>query len=238
MTRKRRRAGVAVVAVLFSVGSAASAAAQWPMAAIGVVEYDTKETFLLLGGVSASPGGSGMRPLIGVQAYFLSFDAGTSNTSVTTVKPYVGLRNNYSAGSAHLAVGYAFSSKDLGGPVSASVSDQGEGTVVSGGLDHWGTGGPWGFQVLGAYNFGTEALWTRGRATTRLGQSVGGKQKRFGGEVAFLNGSGYQAVQPGAILEFHSGNGHILGLGAGMKFFDGGGNAVYFKAEGRLPLVR
>ena len=91
--------------------------------------------------------------------------------------------------------------------------------------------------MLGSYNFDSESFWGRGRVTRRIA-SAGQAQKRFGGEVAFLSGSGYSAWQPGAVFEMHNGRGGILGLGAGMKFFEGGDNAVYFKIEGVVPVAR
>ena len=108
---------------------------------------------------------------------------------------------------------------------------------MSGGLDHWGTGSPLGYQLLGSYNFGSESYWTRGRVTTRVADRSPG-QVRLGGEVALLGGEGYSAWQPGAVLEFHNGAGRILGLGAGMKIFDGGDDAFYVRVEGVLPLSR
>ena len=151
-------------------------------------------------------------------------------------KPYACLGNNYGSGTVYGTVGYAISNKDT--PIATpSTNDIGDGVVVAGGWDHWGSGGPWGHQVLGSYNFDSEAFWGRGRLTRRLSMT-GAAQKRFGGEVAFLSGDGYSAVQPGVIYEMHNGRGSILGLGAGMKFFEGAGNAVYFKIEGVLPVAR
>lgn len=229
--------GVFAVVAGLALASAAPAAAQWHATAIGVAEYDTKETLLLLAGLSASPGGRGVSPIIGVQGYHLGLDGGTAGrTNVFVVKPYAGLSSNYGAGSVYGTLGYAFSNKDVPVPTT-STNDIGDGVVIAGGWDHWGTGGPWGHQLLGSYNFDSEAFWGRGRVTRQIASS-GQAQKRFGGEVAFLSGAGYSAWQPGAVFEMHNGRGGILGLGAGMKFFEGGDNAVYFKVEGVLPVAR
>ena len=224
---------VGLVAVM-----ASTASAQWHATAIGVAEVDTKETLLLLGGLSASPGGKGISPSIGLQAYHIGYDGGTSRTNVFTVKPYAGLANNYDGGSVHANLGYAFSNKSGISGLNVSGADAGEGVVLAGGWDQWGTGSPWGQQILGSYNFGSESFWGRGRLSKRITPS-GASQRRLGGEVAYLNGKGYSAVQPGAVLEFHNGRGSILGVGAGMKFFgNSGGNAVYFKVEGVVPVAR
>lgn len=221
------------VAAALLVTIPVAAAAQWNSTAIGVAEFDTQETLLLLAGVSASPGGLGVAPLIGVQGSYLGFDGGADRVDVFTVRPYAGLRSGYQGGSVYGTLGYAFSNRaeDVG-PVAA---DRGSGVVVSGGLDHWGTGGPLGFQLLGSYNFGSEAYWTRGRVTTRVNPTG---RVRVGGELALLGGDSYEAWQPGAVLEWHGGGGRILGLGAGMKMFDDADDAFYFRVEGVLPLSR
>lgn len=228
----RSRATCIAMAGALLLAAAPAASAQWNATAIGVAEYDTEQTLLLLAGVSASPGGVGLAPLVGVQANFLTFDA-PDRVEVFTVRPYAGLRSGYEGGSVYGTVGYAFSNRDEDvGPVAA---DRGSGVVVSGGLDHWGTGGPLGYQLLGSYNFGSEAYWTRGRVTTRTGES---SRMRVGGEVALLGGDGYSAWQPGAVLEWHNGSGRILGLGAGMKLYENADDAFYVRVEGVLPLSR
>lgn len=217
--------------------AASPAAAQWAATGIGVAEVDTDQTLLLLAGISASPGGAGgIAPLFGVQGYYLTYDAGASRANVTAIRPYAGLRSGFTGGSMYGTVGYAFSNRETQ-TLGAVIADRGEGVVVSGGVDVWGTGGPLGYQALASYNFGSESFWGRGRVTRRLGEA-GVTQRRAGAEVAFLAGRGYSAVQPGALLEFHREGGQIIGLGAGGKFFTGGGTAAYVKVETVLPLLR
>lgn len=233
------RSGGVAGGLMILLFSASTAAGQWHASAVGVAEYDTKQTLLLLAGLSASPGGRGVAPVIGVQGYHLGFDNGPGRTNVFVVRPYVGLENNYDGGQYGANIGYSFSNEDVSGFLTSVAADQGSGTVVSANWDHWGrTGELNGYQVLGSYNFNSDALWARGRYT-RLLNSSGPSQRRFGGEVAYLEGHGYNAWQPGAVLELHDAKGNILGLGAGLKFFgNGGGNAVYFKVEGVVPLFR
>ena len=234
------RSGAAVVGLMFSILSAGTASAQWHSSAVGVLEYDTKQTWLTLAGVSASPGSKGIQPIIGLQGYALGYKSGSTQTHVFTSQPYVGLANNYNGGALAGTVGYAFTSNSVSAPVRSTVTgDQGKGVVTSGSWDQWGTGGPVGYQVLASYNWGgSKSLWTRGRVTTNLTPG-GPSQRRVGVELAYLEGKGYSAYQPGGVLEFHDPRGNILGLGAGMKFFgNGAGNAVYFKVEGVVPLMR
>jgi hypothetical protein len=240
MKRTTGRAVVAVVGLMYSILSAGTASAQWHSSFVGVGEVDTKHTALLLGGVSASPGGMGVVPDLGVQGYYLTYNGFPSRVNVYVLKPYVGLNDNYNGGTVGANIGYDFVNRNGQTPVgvTATAAEQGKGVVVSGNWDYWGTGGPTGYQALGSYNFGSKSLWTRGRVTERVRQN-GPSQTRVGAEVAYLEGAGYSAIQPGGVLEFHDAKGNIFGLGAGMKFFGhGGGNAVYFKAETVLPLMR
>ena len=225
-------------AAMVALAVAMPAQAQWSVTGLGVAEYATDGALFFLAGLSTSPGGRGVSPILGVQASEVSFDNGPSRTNVFAVKPYVGLSNNYGSGSVNGTVGYSFSNRDQGTRIlTTSGNDVGTGVVVSAGWDHWGTGGPWGHQLLGSYNFDSEALWTRGRITRRISAS-GPSQRRLGGEVAFLTGDGYTAWQPGAILELHNGRGGILGLGAGARIPDTGKAAAYFKVEGVVPFSR
>ena len=234
---KSMKALLALTAALSisTVAPGAASAQKWSATAIGVAEYDTDQTMLLLAGISAGPGGRGWSPRVGVQGYVLSYDAGLSRTNVTSIKPYVGMRNGFEGGSVGFNLGYAFTDKNKPNP--AIIEDRGGGPVVSGGLDYWGMGGPLGYQLLGSYALDSESIWTRGRVTTRLANRPLGAS-RFGGEVAYLHGRGYSAWQPGVILEYNTSAGRILALGSGMKFYEGGDNAVYFKVEGLLPIGR
>jgi hypothetical protein len=229
-----RLVSIAILGALLTAATATQAAAQtsWSGTAYGVGEYDTDQTFLILGGVVFGPSGMGWHPHLGVQAYNVSFDAGTARTSVTSVKPFVGLTNRFNDGAATLSVGYAFTNREV--PIASSaVGESGDGVVVSGGWQTYGSTTPLAYQLLGSYNFGSEAIWARGRATGKI-SGTGPKTQRLGGELAIFHEDNFTVWQPGAVLEFHSGS-SVLGLGAGMKFFEGGNN-VYFKVEGSLPL--
>jgi hypothetical protein len=230
------------ISIALALGVALAAApraveAQISSTLIGVAEYDTDGTLLLLSGISAGPGGLGWKPRVGVQGYFLRYDVPAGDVDVTAIRPWVGMRNSFTGGSASINVGYAFTNRDRDFVTPAIIEDGGEGVVLSGGWDYWGTGNSFGYQLLGSYNFGSEALWTRARGTVPM-QIRDNGQTRIGAEVAYLSGDNYYAFQPGAVLEFNNRGGRMFGLGAGMKFFKGGENAVYFKGEFTLPLSR
>jgi hypothetical protein len=238
-TEKLQRAavgGIVVLAALLTTTAAASA--QWSVTGVGVAEWDTNETLLLLAGVSASPAGPGVRPVFGITASRLSFDVGTSTVTTTSFRPSAGLRNNYPGGSAQARIGYAFTNRDTSAVAATDFVDSRDGVVITGQVDHWGTGGPLGWQWLGAYNFGAQSLWTRGRVTTRVGPPEP-RQIRVGGELAYMSGrDGFSAFAPGAVLEWHAGNGFILGTGIGRKLIRRGDDATYFRVEAVIPFVR
>lgn len=235
MERKAIRALLCAVTAL-SLSAGTAGAQRWGATAYGVAEYGTDEVALLLGGITAGPGGLGVHPRIGVQAYWLTFNP-TNRTNIFVVKPSVGLINVSHDGSIGGSVGYAFSSKDIAVPVSSAES--GQGVVVSGDAEYWGPNAhSLAYQALGSYNFGSSSLWTRGRVTAPLSVRANGAATRIGGEVAFLHGDNYRAWQPGVVLEFHNARNQILGLGAGAKLIQGGDTEGYVKIEGVLPLGR
>jgi len=227
---------IAIATLGLSLLGASPAAAQWSVGSYGVGEIDTKQTLLLLAGLNANPSGMGVKPLLSLQGYSLWYKSGALRTNVLAVTPAAGLIDNYDGGSVYGTIGYQFSNSNVsGGPIVGTT--EGRGVELSGGWDSWGTGGPWGHQVLASYNFGGKSFWGRGRVTKRISQS-GKASTRLGGEVAYLSGPGYHAVQPGVVWEWHSPSNQVLGLGAGAKFMTPGGSAAYFRVEGFLPLAR
>ncbi len=235
MTSTKMGAKIFAIAIVTSFAAAESAAAQWSAGAFGVAEYDTKQTLLLLAGVSASPKGLGVKPLLSLQAHSLGYASGSSRTNVFSVRPAAGLIDNYNGGAVYGSVGYAFTSNNIAGPVVAA--DHGDGLDVNAGWDYWGTGGRMGYQVLGSYNFGSKSFWGRAGATTLLSKH-GASSSRIGAEVAYLSGVGYSAVQPGGVYEWHFAGGQVLGAGAGAKFIgNGGGTAAYFKGQFYIPIA-
>lgn len=242
MITNLRRAALLGSFVCSLVAFARPAAAQWNVTGIGVAEYDTEETLLLLAGVSANPGGEGWSPLIGVQTYYLTYKLPTDDANVFAVRPYAGLQNNFPGGALSFTAGYAFVSGDgdggIQGPLGTSVVDNQDGVVLSTALDYWGTGGPLGYQLLGSYNFGGESFWGRGRVTSRISQLASGGQVRVGGEVAYASAGDFSMTQPGLVAEWHTGTGVILGFGVGRKIIKDADDATFFRVETVLPLSR
>jgi hypothetical protein len=232
----RARAIAMGAALLLTAGRGAMA--QWGVNSYGVLEGDTKQTYMVLGGLSASPAGRGLKPLVGLQAYYLTFDAGSSRTNEFNFHPSVGVVNSVEHGAYYATIGYAFSSKDNNNvaiPVATGV--RGKGVVLSAGAD-WSTPpGPMAYQALASYNFGSESFWGRGRATARVARS-GTTTTRFGGEVALNSGTGYQSWEPGLVMTWMTDAGTSWGIGAGAKIIDNGGNAAYARIEFGFPVAR
>ena len=215
------------------------AAAQWGASGVGVAEYDTEQTMLLLAGVSATPGGPGWRPLVGLQTYYLTYKIPADTKRVFSVRPYAGLQNNFTGGSLSFTAGYAFvSGESTAPPLGSAVADNQDGVVLTTALDYWGTGGPLGYQLLASYGFGGESLWTRGRVTSRVRLLDGGGQVRVGGEVAYATAGDFNLIQPGLVAEWHNGAGFILGFGVGRKIVKDGDDATFFRVETVFPLSR
>jgi len=236
MERLVRRTLLCTVIAIPLATSSVAAQTKWSTTAYGVAEYGTDETTLLLAGFNTGPGGYGLHPRVGAQVYWLTYNP-SNRTNVTLFRPFVGLANNYHGGSVSANIGYAFTNKDVAIPVSSGVS--GKGVVVATDVEYWGPNAhSLAYQLLGAYNFGSENLWTRGRVTAPLRIASNGSQTRIGGELAYQNGDTYTAWQPGGVLEFHNTRGQILILGAGAKLIQNADTEAFFRVEGVLPIGR
>lgn len=192
----------------------------------GAAEVDEDDVSLLLIGASISPGGLGWKPYAAVTAYNLRFPGTTRNVVV----PAVGLINASPTQSVRFGVGYAFSDEDAGAPFLVA-GESGDGVVGSFGWDYWGSGNRM-TQVLATYNFGTEFLWTRGRAAVPLAQD---SPIWVGGEAAILGGGDPSAylTQFGPLVEWRFSPQFRLGASAGLKvgLSNASGNAAYGRLE-------
>ena len=211
--------------------AAAPVQAQWTGSVYGSAEFDTNSTNLLFAGMSVSPGGGDVAPIFGLQAYRLSYKSGSGTTDVFVVKPSAGLRFHLSPeASANLSIGYAFANKNFPGTSVSSAADQGDGVVLSGGLDLSPAGSRVKWEGLASYNFGSQSFWGRVRAPIKPNSSESGSVS-LAPEVSYLNGSGYSAVQPGAVVLWQSNSGFGFGAGVAINMPNQGNNATVFKVE-------
>jgi len=216
----RRLITTLVLLSFFVPGTAAS------QAVFGAAEVHQDETTLFLLGASFSPGGLGWKPYGAVTAYNLSF----ASTTRDAVVPSVGLVNALPDQSLRFGVGYAFADTDTDDPILVA-GESGSGVVGSFGWDYWGAGNRM-TQLLASYNFGTQFLWTRGRAAVPLAD---GSPLWVGGEAAVLGGgspSSYVA-QFGPMVEWRFSPQFRLGASAGLKvgISNNPGNAAYGRLE-------
>lgn len=221
--RRTALAGTALALTL--IGSNASAQAIY-----GAVEVDDDEFSLLFLGASMSAGGLGWKPYVAVSGYNLRFPAGATKLNRNVVVPSVGLINRTDVGSVGFGVGYAFATEDVGGPL-LIAAESGDGVVGTFQWNHWGTGTR-ALQLLASYNFGTEFLWTRGRASMPLATE---SPLWAGGEAALLGGGDPSAwlTQFGPTVEWRFNPQFRLGGSAGLKvgLSNGAGSAAYGRLE-------
>ncbi|MGQ0815325.1 MAG: hypothetical protein ACT4O1_12855 [Gemmatimonadota bacterium] len=215
-------------------GTVRSADAQLGWTFVGVGDFDTQETVLVLGGVSVSPRGQGWSWVAGVTAYWLQFETGgvtgDDKRSITSITPSAGVKNNFGSGSAQVRVGYSFKDgDDDGGP--GFIESAGDGVVTIGQLDYWGTGA-WNAQAIGSYNWGSEALWARGRLARRLFTVGDAGSVSLGAEAAILNQAVFDATRVGGLVMFNPGRGTLINAAVGRMLADGEDNdATYFTFE-------
>ena len=224
--------------IVLSTAAAKPAAAQLNWTFVGVGEYDTEDVVLALAGVSVSPARLGWTPVGGVQVNWLQYPINENEMRETfTILPSIGIRRGFDGGSFQFRVGYAIRDSNAEAddevvgvpPVGADVGD--DGVTNSAQLDYWGQG-KLDAQLIGSYNYGSEALWSRARVTHRLFGLGSDGHIRAGGEAAYMTGEGYNAWQVGGVVGFHPGGGTIINAGIGQKLASGDGqNATYFRAE-------
>lgn len=201
-----------LIGVLAVTTIASSAHAQ---AIYGAAEADTDDmTFFLLGASISAPG-MGWKPYVALSTYHLRFDAGAASVTRNVIAPSVGLVNRGSEGSLQFGVGYSFADKDVTAPFPVAA-ESGDGVFTSAQWNHWGDGSH-AYQLMGSYNWGTEFLWTRGRAAWQLAPQ---SPLFVGGEAAVLGGGDPSAwlAQVGPTVEWRFSPQLRLGLSAGVKF--------------------
>jgi hypothetical protein len=202
----------------------------WSYTVYATGEYDTDETAFALAGLSLAPKRLGIVPVLGVQGHFLRYALPTGDVDSKGVQPFVGLQNNFGTGLLGARVGYQFESNSALLTAPSSIA-AGEGVVVTGQLESWGTGTGIGGQALATYNFGSETMWGRGRLDMPLTQLNPGAI-RLGVEAAYLNvgeGVGFESASVGPVLMWQTGRGVNLGFAVGKRLMDS--DATYFRVD-------
>lgn len=158
-TKPRSRAawmGVAAGAALAFVVPAGGQ--QISYSVYGGVSFDGYESNIQIIGASVRPAGTGLRPMAGLQAYRLGFDAGGTqgSTDVLAVTPSVGAGYFTEAGQVNLMVGYAFVNEETNTFFGGGGGQNGLTTAVQGG--YWGMDPD--IEGVAAYSWEPDYLWT------------------------------------------------------------------------------
>ena len=228
----KRSATFAALAITCATAfGARPASAQLGWTVYGTGEFDTQEVIYALAGVALSPSRLGFVPVFDLQGWYLQYPAGNNeNQRVLGVTPSIGLARNYNGGMMAFRVGYALTDGDVVNlPPGITADVGGDGVTNTVHLEHWGSG-RLGLQGIGSYNYGSETLWARARATHRVMGYGSDGQIRVGAEVAYLDTPTLQSIQPGILVGFQPSIGTTINLGVGLKLNDVQ-NATYFKAE-------
>lgn len=218
-----RRSACRVVLALAMVAAlgAAPAAAQWGTTWVGVAETSGDDVTLLLAGVSLSPAGLGLKPIVGLQTYWLDTEGG----STWSVAPSAGLVARGETGALQARVGYSFQEDDDEVIPQFGADESGISTTAQ--ADYW-DGGAFGLQGIASFNWGSEYLWSRARGTVRVAELDFGGGIHVGPEFVYQGEMGeetlgdphYSAIQIGPIIQWNSGDNLIAGFGAGWKMID------------------
>jgi hypothetical protein len=206
----------------------------------GSAEADTRSTQFYLLGMYVGMGGMGWSPYFNANGYALHYQVRGVTNTLSAFSPTVGVAYAARNSGVSFGAGYAWvHNPDVGAPGAEGGGSNG---VTAGlGAYHNGTGRrPMHTQLLSNYNFGSQYLWARGRASAPFGYSVA-HPARIGLEVVGQgggkNGNTSNSFQVGPTLEYAwTPNFRTTGV-VGYKSVGGSGpptgreSAAYFKLE-------
>lgn len=234
-----RISSVALAVLLALAWTAPADAQDVNLILVGESGGDDVSIFLAEGQWAA--GGIGMTPVVSLQTYLVTYDAGDVNASTWAFTPAAGLRFGSQGGFFQGLVGYSFKQQsDLGAGTYFGGAE--DGVNITGHAQYWGTGA-YGLQGIVSHNFGSEYLWSRARGTARVSDGDAGSfhvgaeagwQGELGDET--LLDPNYSAVMVGPVLQWSTPNLTAL-VGGGWKGIDDGAalsgddSTWYIKAE-------
>jgi hypothetical protein len=230
---------LAALAGLMVIGRTADAQTQLHPSFYGSAEADTRNTQFYLLGMYVGMGGLGWSPYFNINGYVLHYPVLGTQRTLSAVAPTVGLAYASRTGGVSFGVGYAWvHNPNVGAP--GAESGGSNGVTASFGAYQNGTGRrPLHTQLLSNYNFGSQYLWARGRASVPFGYSVA-HPARIGLEVVGQgggkNGNTSNSFQVGPTLEYAwTPNFRTTGVvgykSVGGTFLANRESAAYFKLE-------
>jgi hypothetical protein len=173
MKFKTHRNAVLLAAAFLGVATfTRKAEAQLHPSLYGSAEADTRHTQFYLLGLYVGSGGLGWTPYFDVNGWLLDYAVNGTRTTLSAVNPTIGLAHSSANTGVSFGVGYSWvRNPNLGVPGTASGGDKG--VTASFGAYHNGTGRrAASTQFLSEYNFGSQYIWARGRASVPFGYSV------------------------------------------------------------------
>lgn len=173
------------------LGAAAPRTASAQLVVFGSADAGGQGSSLLLAGLTVSPGRIGVQPIVGLQAYHLTYRTGpgAATTSNDVIAPSLGLKSQNANSAVSLSGGYAFVSSStrvpaLAGPYPIPAAPK-NGAFATAQGDWWGSGDRSG-QAIATYNFANEFLWSRIRGAHTVGMKT--SPLMLGGEAGFFGG--------------------------------------------------
>lgn len=194
--------------------------------------FDTKgSNFYGAGMFMGLPSSGAVSPYIDVYSYYLNYPAGATRGSIHAINPTVGLSYSMGRSSVNAGIGYAFVSKSSAAPTLNTERGGESGVTASFGAHTTGPGArPYKAEFLGNYNFGSDYLWSRARASEPFGNSVT-HPSRVGleivGQGSNHNGSSSHSFSVGPTFETKLSPHLGFTVAAGPKFNSQGGTSAY-----------
>ncbi|MDP9202509.1 MAG: hypothetical protein M3P26_11345 [Gemmatimonadota bacterium] len=209
----------------------------------GSAELDTRHSQFYLLGMYVGMGGLGWSPYFNVNAYSLHYRLTSSDPNsdrtLSAVSPTLGLAYAGRRGGVSFGAGYAWvDNEDPGAP--GAEGGGSNGATASFGAYHSGTGRrPLRTQLLSNYNFGSQYLWARGRASVPFNY-LSREAARIGAELVGQGGGKdgrkSNSFQAGPTLEYtwtpHFRTTGVVGYkSVGGPSFTSRESAAYLKLE-------
>jgi hypothetical protein len=172
MKSKTYRNGVLAIAALAGIVTfSRSAEAQFHPSFYGSAEADTRNSQFYLLGTYVGVGGFGWSPYFNANAYLLDYPVLDTKQNLSGVSPTVGLAYASRNQGVSLGGGYTWvHNPNVGAP--GAEGGGSNGATASFSAYRRGRGRSLYTQLLANYNFGSQYVWARGRASKPFGTST------------------------------------------------------------------
>jgi hypothetical protein len=212
--KTHRNVLVALAALAGLAAFARTAKAQMPISDLhpsfyGSAELDTRHSEFYLLGMYVGMGGLGWSPYFNINGYSLHYrldrNVPTSDRTLSAISPTLGMAYAGRTSGVSIGGGYAWVNNEDAGAPGAEGGGSNGGTVSLGAYQNGKGRRPMHMQLLSNYNFGSQYVWARGRASVPFGYSnkhparIGAEVVGQGGGKDPLKSNSFQA---GPTLEY------------------------------------